>query len=105
MMKGSSGSLGLAILGFLSSPMYLGLLLGIGKIEYLNIQELQAICSALEIIGKIEGITVDIAYLNFLHLLKQIHHWVGVFDLNRLHLLSGYPHLLAMTAHRERDLK
>jgi hypothetical protein len=81
--------------------MCLGLLLGIGKFEYLNIQELRAIALHWEIIGKIEGITVEIAYLNFLHLLKQIHHWVWVFDLNRLHLLSGYPHLLAMTAHRE----
>jgi hypothetical protein len=58
--------------------MCLGLLLGIGKFEYLNIQELRANALHWEIIGKIEGIT---AYLNFLHPLKQIHYWVWVFDL------------------------
>jgi hypothetical protein len=40
--------------------MCLGLLLRIGKIEYMSIQELQTIDLHWEIIGKIEGITAKI---------------------------------------------
>ncbi len=54
MMKGSSGSLVLAIVGFLSSPMCLGLLLEIGKIEYLNIQKLRAIVLHWKLLGKLK---------------------------------------------------
>jgi hypothetical protein len=56
------------------SLMCLGFLLGIGKIEYLNIQKLWAITLLWEVTRKIERFIVEIACSHFLYLLQQIHH-------------------------------
>jgi hypothetical protein len=50
------------------------------KIRYLNIQELQKIALHWEVTRKIEKITIERTCLDFLHLLKQIQHWVWVSD-------------------------